>query len=736
MSKIIATKAIRGAHKLVARAEKELSEALKKHGADKKVEFPNTGYYLPISHGILGMNIAKVGQLTELLQEAQKLLHPVPDEKHWVPYLGHTLDAGMATLFADEIIEALKYLQDPLPYVVGENCPEEGDFWLGAADDIIMRKRGVEFVDGSAPGFAACVGVCPSTEVAVKIARELQEKNLYVFLAAGNNGKSMAGQLREAGVQMGWETRLVPLGNDSTAAIHAVGFATRAALAFGGVKPGDYQRILKYNKNRIFAFVLAFGEVDDEKHAQAAGVINYGFPAISETDIGQILPTGVCTYEHVVSPVPADKMIAKAIEVRGLKLHIAKIPIPVSYGAAFEGERIRGEDTYVEMGGNKTPAFEFVTTKDANEVTDNKIEIIGPEITDIKEGTMLPIGIVAEVSGRKMQADFEPILERRLHNFINEAQGVFHMGQREIIWIRISKEAKAKGFKLAHIGTIIHAQFHNEFASIVDKVQVKIYTKEADVLKMRDVARAVYSKRDERVGSMTDESTDTFYSCLLCQSFAPTHVCVVSPERTGLCGSYNWFTCKAAFEINPRGPNQPVPKGDVINALNGQWTGCNEFIAQASRKAIQAMSAYSIMNDPMTSCGCFECIAAVLPGANGVMTVSREFAGMTPSGMKFSTLAGTVGGGQQIPGFVGHGKRYIVSKKFLLAEGGIKRLVWLPKILKEELKDLINKRAAEEGVPGLLEMMADETTATTEEEVIAHLQKTGHPALAMPPIIG
>src|SRR3989339_16076 len=187
MSKIIATKAIRGAHKLVARAEKELSEALKKHGSDKKVEFPNTGYYLPISHGILGMSINKTGQLTELLQEAQKLLHPIPDEKHWVPYLGHTLDAGMATLFADEIIEALKYLQDPLPYVVGENCPEEGDFWLGAADDIIMRKRGVEFVDGSAPGFAACVGVCPSTEVAVKIARELQEKNLYVFLAAGNN---------------------------------------------------------------------------------------------------------------------------------------------------------------------------------------------------------------------------------------------------------------------------------------------------------------------------------------------------------------------------------------------------------------------------------------------------------------------------------------------------------------------------------------------------------------------
>ncbi|MDI6732986.1 MAG: acetyl-CoA decarbonylase/synthase complex subunit alpha/beta [Planctomycetota bacterium] len=736
MSKLIATRVIRGANKLVARAEKSLNEALQKYGPDKKVEFPNTAYFLPISYGMLGMKITTVGELQQLLGKAKSLLHPVPAEKVWLPYLGHTLDCGMATLFADEIIEALKYLQSPLPYMVMENCPEEGNFWLGAADDVIMRKRGVEFVDGTAPGFAACVGACPSTEIAVKIARELQEKSIYVFMSAANNGTSMADQLREAGVQMGWETRLVPLGSDVTATIHALGFATRAALAFGGVKPGDFSRVLKYNKNRVFAFALAFGEVDDEKHAQAAGAINFGFPAISERDIDRILPTGVCTYEHVVSPVPVNEIVQKAIEVRGLKLHVHKIPIPVSYGPAFEGERIRGEDTYLEMGGTKTPAFEFVTTKNINEITDNKIEVIGQEITDIPAGTQIPLGIVVAVAGRQMQEDFEPVLERRLHNFLNEPQGVFHMGQRDNNWMRISKEAKEKGFKLSHLGTIIHAQFHNEFGAIVDKVQVKIYTKEADVLKNREVARQSYRKRDERIGSMTDESTETFYSCTLCQSFAPTHVCVISPERTGLCGSYNWFTCKAAYQINPRGPNQPVLKNEVVDAARGQWKGCNDFVYQASRKAIAAMSFYSIMSEPMTSCGCFECIAAVLPAANGVMTVNREFSGMTPAGMKFSTLAGTIGGGQQIPGFVGHSKRYIISKKFLLSESGLKRLVWMPKMLKDEIKELFNKRTTEEGMPNLLDMIADETVATTEEEVIAHLQKTGHPALTLAPIMG
>ncbi|MFA5794692.1 MAG: acetyl-CoA decarbonylase/synthase complex subunit alpha/beta [Candidatus Brocadiia bacterium] len=735
MSKLIATRAIRGAHKLVARAEKELNVALSKFGPDRKVELPNTGYYLPISHGILGLNIAKLGDMPELLLKAKALLHPIPAEKSWVPYLGHTLDCGMAALFADEIIEALKYLEDPVPYAVFENCPEEGDFWLGAADDVIMRKRGVEFVDGTAPGFAAIVGACPTTEIAVKIARELQEKNLYVFMSAATDGKSMADQLRQAGIQMGWETRLVPFGGDVTATVHALGFATRAALSFGGVRPGDYTRILKYNKNRIFAFVLAFGDVDDEKHAQAAGAINFGFPTISEQDIGQILPSGVCTYEHVVSPVKPDQMVQKAVEVRGLKIHVAKIPIPVSYGPAFEGERIRGEDTHVEMGGNRTPAFEFVMMKDINQVTDNKIEVIGPEIDDVPEGSALPIGIVVEVAGRQMQEDFEPVIERRVHNFINEAQGIFHMGQRDINWIRISKEAKAKGFKIAHLGTILHAQFHNEFGTIIDKIQVKIYTTEPEVLKWRATARVAYKKRDERIGSMTDESVDTFYSCTLCQSFAPTHVCVVSPERTGLCGSYNWFTCKAAYQINARGANQPVLKGDLIDARLGQWKGVNDFVYESSRKNLKGFSAYSIMQEPMTSCGCFECIAVVLPAANGVMIVNREFPGMTPSGMKFSTLAGTVGGGQQVPGFIGLSKRYIVSRKFLVAEDGPKRIVWMPRMLKDEIRPLFDPRAKEEGAPDLLDKIADETIANTEEEIIAHLQKVNHPALTLPALL-
>jgi acetyl-CoA synthase len=733
MSKLIATRAIRGAHKLFERAEKELKAAIDEKGPDTKVEFPNTGYYLPISHGMLGLKIDTLGGLTQLLEEARKLLPPVPDENLWVPYLGHTMDAGMATLFIDEIIEAIKYTQNPLPYLTEPN-PSDDQLWIGAANDVILRERGIEFVDGTAPGFAACVGYCPTNEIAVKIARELQEKNLYVFMSAATDGKSMAQQLREEGVQMGWETRLVPFGDDVTATVHSLGFATKVALSFGGSQPGDFQRVLKYNKNRVFAFVLALGPVDDEKHAQAAGAINYGFPTIADTDIDQILPSGICTYEHVVSPVEHDNIVAKAIEVRGLKITVTKVPIPVPYGPAFQGERVRKEDMYVELAGQTMPGFEFLTTRPLDEVEDGKIEVIGPEIDDVEEGTHLPLAVWVEVAGREMQPDFEPILERHMHDLVNCAHGVWHMGQRDINWVRISKEAKEKGFKFKHFGSILHAKFHGEFGKIFDKVQFKIYTREKEILELIEHARKVYHERDDRIAGMTDESIDTFYSCTLCQSFAPNHVCIITPERSGLCGAYNWLDGKAAHQINPTGPNQPVKKDKEIDDVKGQWQGINEFVYSTSHRTLEAFNAYSIIEFPMTSCGCFECISGVLPSTNGIMTVYREYPEMTPCGMKFSTLAGVVGGGVQTPGFIGHSKHYVGSNKFISAEGGARRIVWMDSGLKEEMRSILCEIGERDGIDGFVDMIADETVAVTEEEVLEYITRKNHPALTMPPL--
>jgi acetyl-CoA synthase len=265
----------------------------------------------------------------------------------------------------------------------------------------------------------------------------------------------------------------------------------------------------------------------------------------------------------------------------------------------------------------------------------------------------------------------------------------------------------------------------------VDKVQVSIITDPAKVNELLEEAKVAYDERDERISDMTDESVDEFYSCTLCQSFAPNHVCVISPERLGLCGAVNWLDGKASYKIDPSGGNQPIKRGDTLDLVKGSFTGVNDFICAASNRSIEEITLYSIMENPMTSCGCFECILALVPEVNGFMIVNREFGDMTPCGMKFSTLAGSCGGGNQTPGFLGVGRLYVLSKKFISADGGLKRLVWMPKELKEFYGDKFKVRAEEEGVPNLLDMVADETVATTGEELLEHLTKVGHPVLEL-----
>ncbi len=735
MSKIICSAAIRGAKKIVDMAEETYEEALKKYGADQEVSFPNTAYFLPIIYSMLGAKVEKIGDMKDIFQECRKLLPAIVSDDIWLPYLAPALDSGMATFFAEEMYEAIRYLNEPNYYTKTED-PTQENIFLGAADDVIFRKRGVEFVDGTAPGFAAIMGAPPTKEIASKIALELQEKNLYIFMHDQTGGVHMADQLVENDVQVGWNTRLVPFGQSYTTAVFSIGFACRVAMAFGGIKPGDYAGNLLYNKDRTYAFVMAFGPVSDEWYANAAGAINFGFPTISDYDIPEVLPTGICTYEHVVSNVPHDEIAQKAIEVRGLKVNVAKIDIPMAFGPAFEGERIRKDDLFMECGGGRTTGVEVLISKEMDEVEDGKVILEGPDISDIEIGQNLPIAILVEVAGREMQSDFEPILERQFHHLINYIQGIMHIGQRNIMWIRIGKAAVEKGFSFKHMGTVLHGKLHQEFGAILDKIQVKIYTEQDKVEEVVEIAKHVYEERDLRLGSMTDETEEVFYSCTLCQSFAPSHVCVITPERIGMCGAYNWLDGKASYQINPTGPNQPIDKGECTDDLNGYFTGINDFVNQASRGAVTEVSCYSLMNNPMTACGCFESIAAMLPSCNGIMVVNRDYSGMTPSGMKFTTLAGMAGGGMQTPGFMGVSKHYMTSPKLFLAEGGLKRLVWIPKILKDEISDKLRARCEEIGMPELFDMIATEEQGLTEEEILAFLKEKGHPALEMESSIG
>jgi len=711
--KILLKQAYDGAITATSYAEILLNQAIRRYGEDHPVAYPDTAYFLPVIRCLSGEEVTRLGDLPPILNRMRAQIDEeltFENARLW----------GESTWYAAEIIEALRYIN------YEEGGPLVPEPWTGFIGDPVVRKYGIKMVDWTIPGEAVIVGRARDGKKLAKVVQDLMSKGFMLFLT-----DEVIEQLLEEGVKLGIDYIAFPLGN-FTQVVHAGNYALRAGMMFGGITPGKREAHRDYQQRRVRAFVLYLGEHDMVKTAACMGAIFLGFPVITDQELGE----DEQIKDWFVSEPDYDKMVQTAMEIRGIKITNVEIDIPITVGPAFEGETIRKGDMYVEMGGNRTTAFELVRSVGPDDIEDGKIEVIGPNIDDIEEGAKLPLGIMVDIYGRKMQDDFEGVLERRIHDFINYGEGLWHTGQRAINWLRISKDAVAKGFKFEHYGELLIAKMKEDFPAIVDRVQVTIVTDKDLVDEKIKIAREVYNKRDDRLRGLTDENVDTFYSCILCKSFAPNHVCIVTPERVGLCGAVSWLDAKASYEIDNTGPNQPIEKGTALDDVRGMWKSVNEYVYKESNRNLDEVNIYSMMDRPMTSCGCFEAIMAIVPEANGIMITTREHGGMTPCGMTFSTLAGTVGGGLQTPGFMGIGRTYIVSKKFIPADGGMARIVWMPKELKEFLREDFIERSKEEGLgEDFIDKIADETVGTSPDEILAFLEEKGHPALTMDPMM-
>ena len=690
--------------------EGAINAAIEQHGADKAVSFPNTAYCLPCYYAVTGVKVKTLGELKEALGVVKTLM---TREMR----LNDVFMSGVATALCAEFIEVLKYIDGAEPYT--EPC-------YGHLADAVIRELGVPLVTGDIPGVAVILGSAPTKEEAVALVKSYQAQGILVTLVGG-----VIDQVAEAGMKTGANLRVIPLGKDVTSVIHVVSVALRAALIFGNVTPGDAANLMKYTFERVPAFVNAFAPLDDVIVACGAGAIALGFPVITNQEGVSTVPKSLILQPDV------SKFNATSLEARDIKIKITNIDIPVAFASAFEGEIIRRGDMQVEFDGSRVDCAELVQSAEATEIEDHKITVIGPEADEMELGSKNSIAYVVKVAGKNMQSDFEPVIERKFHNYINCIEGVYHTGQRDMQRIRISKDAFNAGFRLKHIGEVLYASVKNEFDAVVDKCEVVIYTDPAECKRIRhEVAVPTFNKRDDRLKSLTDESVDVYYSCILCQAFSPSHVCVVTPERLGLCGAVSWLDAKATNELDPNGPCQVITKEKCIDERIGEYEDVNEAVRKFSQGALEEVSLYSIMEKPMTSCGCFECICGIEPFSNGVVITNREYAGMTPLGMTFPELASMTGGGVQTPGFMGHGKHFIGSKKFMKAEGGIERIVWMPKELKEFVAERLNQTAKElYGIDNFTDMVGDETIATDPEELVAFLTEKGHPSLGLDPMM-
>jgi acetyl-CoA decarbonylase/synthase complex subunit beta len=397
--------------------------------------------------------------------------------------------------------------------------------------------------------------------------------------------------------------------------------------------------------------------------------------------------------------------------------------IPVDVGVIYEGQRIRRNDMQLEFGGPSVKEkFELAKVKPMDEIEDGKVTIIGPDIKDLKEGGSYPLGILIEAAGATLDQSLEGVIERRIHGYLNYIEGVMHLNQRYDIWIREDKKAFQKGLNsFEPIGKVLCRLFKSELP-IIEKVQVTFITDPAKLSELYPEAIQAYESRDAKARGLKDEDVDKFYGCTLCQSFAPTHVCIITPQRYSNCGAISWFDAKASSNIDPKGPVFAIDRGQLINAEKGEFTGVDEVAKKRTMGEVTQVWLYTAFDHPHTSCGCFEAVAFYIPEVDGMGVVNRSFKGVTVNGLPFSTLADSTAGGRQVDGFHGMSIEYMRSKKFLSADGGWNRVVWLPKEVKERVKDFIP--------PELVDKIATEEDAKTADELKAFLKAKNHPVVA------
>jgi len=377
---------------------------------------------------------------------------------------------------------------------------------------------------------------------------------------------------------------------------------------------------------------------------------------------------------------------------------------PFDISPMYEGERIRGTDFYVELGGTKKPGFELMEVVPMNEVEDGRFTLIGPDIPDIPEGSSIAFAQIYKVAGEKLEKDLESVLERRIHDFQNYIQGFMHLNQRYDIWLRLSKEDVKKGVTFKTIADATMMLFRNELP-FIEKIEAIYITDEEKVKEKLEEAKKIYKQRDERVKGLHDEDVEEFYGCTLCQSFAPTSCCCVSPDRVSLCGAITWADGRAAAKVDPEGPNFAIPKGECINPITGEYSGINAMVAEKSGGSYNRMTLHSFFDAPHTSCGCFEVIGFYIPEVDGIGWVDRDFPGKAPNGLSFANMAGQAGGGKQIVGFLGVGIGYFGSDKFIQADGGFSRTVWLASTLRKRIEENIpaelKDKIADEKIPDI-----------------------------------
>ena len=658
----------------------------------KAIEDCMKRFPLTLSSILLGKAASSVDDLVVILDYAIKLLsHPEPSIR------------SLAIL-------SLYELKSLLYFTTSRSS-------IKPVDDSEARSYAFKLISGAAPGLLIILGDDP---LALERVLSKAQRLGFIVLVVSNRFREVI----DGGLVIDGRRGLIRYVADNPidGLVYSLGLAARLLSISTG--PLDRDSLSKYLERRMHVGV-AILSTSKSLDAILDAISDLGLHTVVLADI-------TCDKGRVVYVDRIDDIIPTICGKLGITILLEELPI--GFSSIYEGKSVRDRDVYVEFGSVK-PYFELVLSRKLEEVVDGRVEVIGPDIDSMPEGSIQPLGILVEVAGARMKREYEPIIERSIHRIVNYGEETWHVGQRDSGWIRITRKGFDKGFRLKHLGCMLYIGLKRLYGDIIDKIQVKIYTDESRVNEFLKIARSIYGERDRRLIGLSDEDVERYYICSICQSFLSNHVCVVTPERPGLCGTVTYMDAEIAYELKGEASGiRPVERGKPIDPSKGEWDGLDRAVSQITHGAVNRISLYSLVSYPTTSTLSFECISVFIPECNGIMVADYSYRGETPIGLPFASIAGMISG-LQMSGFLGHSRRWILSRKYFKADGGLKRIVWMPRSLKEALDGEFKARCIEEGIPDLPEKIADEYTAKTLDELLEWLVKVRHPVLELPPIL-
>jgi acetyl-CoA decarbonylase/synthase complex subunit beta len=403
--------------------------------------------------------------------------------------------------------------------------------------------------------------------------------------------------------------------------------------------------------------------------------------------------------------------------------------VEIEISPRWMGQKIRKADMYMEIGGPKHGYQSYIhvdVVPDEDQVEDGRIELIGPDIDEIEPGSSFPFGIWLRCWGSQLNEDHvDPLIRAGFMPF-EQGEGWMLVNTRDTIWIRMNKETAHKN-NWQKMGQSLLGMAKINFP-LVEKVEAQIIIGAPEVggrdliQQILDTTiRPTWEAYDARLMGLEDEDVDVFYGCTLCQTFAPNHVCCITPQRNPYCGIMSYLGAKALVEIDPYGYSFVMPKGECVDPLMGRYTGVDQTVYERSSRTVKYVNLYSSLRYPQTNCGCFEAAAFYIPELDGIGLVDRRHPGETPIGLNFSKMAGFMSGGNQNHGTMGLSIRTPKSKKFLQGDGGWGRIVWMPNEYKTLLADCIPEE--------LYDKIATEDVGTEVPIIKEFLRKVDHPII-------